>query len=241
MGQASNAMLEGVLHLVRERASARMECGVEMAKGTIERKCLKGHNKADESCSASCLRWYPRIEHPTPDGDGRRRFDYLGGYPTKAAAQQALDQACRRRHDDPAADRSSSRRRRRAVASGPATAHPTVNQLLDQWLAHLQTKGAIRLRTLGRYHQLLHHHLRPYLGTLPLSALSTLRIQRLYDHLPTRAARTARPAGCTLELSVSCTTACTRPSPTPDDGTTCPPTRPTTPSRPPCPADPSAR
>jgi hypothetical protein len=62
-----------------------------MAKGTVERKCLKGHNKTDGCCSASCLRWYPRIEHPTPDGDGRRRFDYLGGYPTKAAAQSALD------------------------------------------------------------------------------------------------------------------------------------------------------
>jgi len=50
-----------------------MEGEVEMAKGTVERKCLKGHNKAEGSCSASCLRWYPRIEHPTPDGDGHRR------------------------------------------------------------------------------------------------------------------------------------------------------------------------
>ncbi len=168
-----------------------------MAKGTVERKCLKGHNKAEGSCSTSCLRWYPRIEHPTPDGEGHRRFDYLGGYPTKAAAQQALDQACRRRHDDPAADRSRPTRRRRTVARGPASAHPTptVNQLLDQWLAHLQTKGAIRLRTLGRYHQLLHHHVRPYLGTLPLSALSTLQIQRLYDHLAHQGRKDGKTGG----------------------------------------------
>jgi integrase len=168
-----------------------------MAKGTVERKCLKGHNKADGCCSASCLRWYPRIEHPTPDGDGRRRFDYLGGYPTKAAAQSALDQACRRRHDDLAADLSRATRRTRAVASGPAAAHPTptVNQLLDHWLAHLHTKGAIRLRTLGRYRQLLEHHLRPYLGTLSLSALSTLQIQRLYDHLAHQGRKDGKPGG----------------------------------------------
>src|SRR6266536_3525475 len=130
-----------------------------MAKGTVERKCLKGHNKAE--------------------------------------AQQALDQACRRRHDDPAADRSRPTRRRRTVARGPASAHPTptVNQLLDQWLAHLQTKGAIRLRTLGRYHQLLHHHVRPYLGTLPLSALSTLQIQRLYDHLAHQGRKDGKTGG----------------------------------------------
>jgi hypothetical protein len=103
-----------------------------MAKGTVERKCLKGQKNAEGCCSASCLRWYPRIEHPTPNGDGRRRFDYLGGYPTKAAAQSALDQACRRRHDNLAADRSRATRRKRAVASGPAAARTlTVNQLLD--------------------------------------------------------------------------------------------------------------
>jgi integrase len=167
-----------------------------MAKGTVERKCLKGHNKADGRCSAACLRWYPRIGHPTPDGDGRRRrFDYLGGYPTKAAAQSALDQACRRRHDDHAADRSTTRRRRRAVTSGPTAAHPAVNELLDHWLSHLQTKGAIRLRTLGRYRQLLEHHVRPYLGTLPLSTLSTLQIQRLYDHLAHQGRKDGKPGG----------------------------------------------
>jgi integrase len=79
---------------------------------------------------------------------------------------------------------------------GPATARTlTVSQLLDHWLAHLQTKGAIRLRTLGRYRQLLHHHLRPYLGTLPLSALSTLQIQRLYDHLAHQGRKDHKPGG----------------------------------------------
>jgi hypothetical protein len=64
-----------------------------MGSGTIERKCMKGHNKAEGRCSPRCVRWYPRIQRATPDGHGRRRFDYLGGYPTKAAARAALDQA----------------------------------------------------------------------------------------------------------------------------------------------------
>jgi hypothetical protein len=58
---------------------------------TIERKCTKGHKKAEGEVLARCVRWYPRIQRPTPDGHRRRSFDYLGGYPTKAAAQSALD------------------------------------------------------------------------------------------------------------------------------------------------------
>jgi len=32
-----------------------------MASGTIERKCTKGHKKAEGRCSPRCVRWYPRI------------------------------------------------------------------------------------------------------------------------------------------------------------------------------------
>ena len=55
-----------------------------MPNGTIERKCMKAHNKAEGRCSPRCVRWYPRVQRAAPDGHGRRRFDYLGGYPTKA-------------------------------------------------------------------------------------------------------------------------------------------------------------
>jgi integrase len=144
-----------------------------MTNATIERKCTKGHKKADGSCSPRCVRWYPRIQRTTPDGHGRRRCDYLGGYPTKTAARSALDQAFERHSDHPSNPST--------VVRGPA--HPTLNDLLDHWLAHLQTNKTLRLRTIGRYRQLLEHHLRPYLGTLPLSALSTLQVQRLYDQL----------------------------------------------------------
>jgi integrase len=70
-----------------------------------------------------------------------------------------------------------------------------LNDLLDHWLAHLHANKALRLRTIGRYRQLLAHHLRPYLGTLPLSALSTLQIQRHYDHLAHHGRRDGKAGG----------------------------------------------
>jgi Phage integrase, N-terminal SAM-like domain len=152
-----------------------------MTNGTIERKCMKGHKKAEGRCSPRCVRWYPRIQRATPDGHSRRRFDYLGGYPTKAAARAALHQALGRQGDNVAPDHPSKSSNTSSVMGGPA--QPTLNDLLDHWLAHLQANKAVRLRTVGRYRQLTEHHVRPYLGALPLSALSTLQVQRLYDQL----------------------------------------------------------
>jgi hypothetical protein len=133
-----------------------------MASGTIEQKCTKGHKKAEGKCSPRCVRWYPRIQRTTRDGNGRRRFDYLGGYPTKAAARAALDQTLERRVDDATPDRPSHSS---TGVAGPTP--PTLNDLLDHWLAHLHTNKALRLRTIGRYRQLLAHHVRPYLGPAP--------------------------------------------------------------------------
>ena len=121
-----------------------------MTNGTIERKCMKGHKKAEGRCSPRCVRWYPRIQRATPDGHSRRRFDYLGGYPTKAAARSALDQALRRHRGRPS-DPST------VVGGAPS---PTLNDLLDHWLSHLQANKAVRLRTVGRYRQLTEHHVR---------------------------------------------------------------------------------
>jgi hypothetical protein len=149
-----------------------------MPSGTIERKCMKGHKKAEGRCSPRCVRWYPRVQRAAPDGHGRRSFDYLGGYPTKAAARSALDQALGRHGGKVAPDRPKATS---TVAGGPA--RPTLNDLLDHWLAHLQTNKAVRLRTVGRYRQLLEHHVRPYLGEHLVSSLGTLHIQQLYDHL----------------------------------------------------------
>jgi hypothetical protein len=78
-----------------------------MTNGTIERKCMKGHKKAEGRCSPRCVRWYPRIQRATSEGHSRRRFDYLGGYPTKAAARAALHQALGRQGDNVAPDHPS--------------------------------------------------------------------------------------------------------------------------------------
>jgi integrase len=161
-----------------------------MASGTIERKCTKGHKKAEGRCSPRCVRWYPRVQRATRDGHGRRRFDYLGGYPTRATARSALDQAHGRHGDTVAPDGPSTKA---AVVGGPAP--PTLNDLLDHWLAHLHTNKALRLRTIGRYRQLLAHHVRPYLGTLPVSSLGTLHIQQLYDQLAHEGRKDGKPGG----------------------------------------------
>jgi hypothetical protein len=160
-----------------------------MTNGTIERKCMKGHKKAEGRCSPRCVRWYPRIQRATPDGHSRRRFDYLGGYPTKAAARVALDQALGRQGDNVAPDHPSKTSNTNSVMSGPA--QPTLNDLLDHWLAHLQANKAVRLRTVQGGPAANRRPLPPtdrtpcppYLGALPLSALSTLQVQRLYEHL----------------------------------------------------------
>jgi hypothetical protein len=101
-----------------------------MPNGTIERKCTKGHNKAEGRCSPRCVRWYPRVQRTAPDGHGRRRFDYLGGYPSKAAARSALDQALRRHRGRPS-DPSISfvgrhlRRSTTCWTTGSLTSKPT--------------------------------------------------------------------------------------------------------------------
>ena len=40
--------------------------GRAMPSGTIERKCMKGHKKAEGRCPPRCLRWYPRIQRAHP-------------------------------------------------------------------------------------------------------------------------------------------------------------------------------
>jgi integrase len=136
----------------------------------------QGHPKADGKCSSRCIRWYPRLELPRRP-DGRRRFEALGGYPTRSHAEAALADALARRSH--------------GITLDPAKV--TVNQYLDRWLAHIQT--TLRARTVARYAALLRDHVRPDIGGRPLKQLAPLEVQAIYDQLTVSGRRDGKPGG----------------------------------------------
>ena len=125
--------------------------------GNLQRKCVKGHPKTAGKCSGRCIRYYPRLELPRGP-DSRRRFEALGGYPTRKHAEAALADALARRSHGFALD----------------PAKLTVDQYLDRWLAHIRT--SLRARTVARYAALLRDHVRPSLGARPLKQLTPLEV-----------------------------------------------------------------
>jgi integrase len=144
--------------------------------GNLQRKCVKGHLKAAGKCSGRCIRWYPRLELPRGP-DGTRRFEALGGYPTRARAEAALADALARRSHGFVLD----------------PAKLTVNQYLDRWLDHIRTNR--RARTVARYTALLRDHVRPDIGARPLRQLTPLEIQAIYDRLAVGGRRDGKPGG----------------------------------------------
>jgi integrase len=144
------------------------------SRGSLQRKCVKGHPKADGRCSGRCIRWYPRLELPRAP-DGTRRFEALGGYPTRTQAEATLaDALARHAH---------------GLTLDPAKL--TVNQYLDRWLAHIRT--SLRARTVARYTTLLRDHVRPDIGARPLKQLTPLEIQAIYDRLAISGRRDGKP------------------------------------------------
>ena len=144
--------------------------------GNLQRKCVKGHSKAAGRCSGRCIRWYPRLELPRGP-DGRRRFEALGGFPTRAQAEAAMaDALARQAH---------------GLALDPARL--TVNQYLDRWLAHI--RGSLRARTVARYTALLGHDVRPSIGARSLKQLAPLEVQAIYDQLAIGGRRDGKPGG----------------------------------------------
>ena len=146
------------------------------SRGNLQRKCVKGHPKAAGKCSSRCIRWYPRLELPRGP-DGTRRFEALGGYPTRSQAEAALADALARRSH--------------GLALDPAKL--TVNQYLDRWLAHIRT--SLRARTVARYTALLRDHVRPSIGARPLKQLTPLEVQAIYDRLAVGGRRDGKPGG----------------------------------------------
>jgi integrase len=146
------------------------------SRGNLQRKCVKVHPKAAGKCSSRCIRWYPRLELPRGP-DGARRFESLGGYPTRAQAEAALADALARRSHGFLLD----------------PAKLTVNQYLDRWLTHIRTNR--RARTVARYTALLRDHIRPHVGARPLKQLTPLEIQAIYDRLAVSGRRDGKPGG----------------------------------------------
>ena len=146
------------------------------SRGNLQRKCVKAHPKAAGKCSSRCIRWYPRLELPRRP-DGARRFESLGGYPTRAQAEAALADALARRSHGFALD----------------PAKLTVNQYLDRWLDHIRTNR--RPRTVARYTALLRDHVRPDIGARPLKQLTPLEVQAIYDQLAVGGRRDGKPGG----------------------------------------------
>jgi integrase len=146
------------------------------SRGNLQRKCVKGHPKTAGRCSSRCIRWYPRLELPRGP-NGRRRFEALGGYPTRSQAEAALADALARRSH--------------GLALDPAKL--TVDQYLDRWLAHIRT--SLRARTVARYASLLRDHVRPDIGARPLKQLAPLEVQAIYDRLAVGGRRDGKPGG----------------------------------------------
>jgi integrase len=146
------------------------------SRGNLQRKCVKAHPKAAGKCSSRCIRWYPRLELPRAP-DGARRFEALGGYPTRAQAEAALADALARRSHGFLLD----------------PAKLTVNQYLDRWLAHIGT--SLRARTVARYTALLRDHVRPSIGARPLKQLTPLEVQAIYDRLAVGGRQDGKPGG----------------------------------------------
>ena len=90
------------------------------SRGNLQRKCVKGHPKAAGRCSRRCIRYYPRLELPHGP-DGTRRFESLGGYPTRTQAEAALADALARRSHGVTLDPGQAHRR---PVSGPFNSIP---------------------------------------------------------------------------------------------------------------------
>jgi integrase len=146
------------------------------SRGNLQRKCVKAHPKAAGKCSGRCIRYYPRLELPRGP-DGTRRFEALGGYPTRSQAEATLADALARRSH--------------GIALDPAKL--TVDQYLDRWLAHV--RSSLRARTVARYAALLRDHVRPSIGARPLKQLTPLEVQALYDRLAVGGRRDGKPGG----------------------------------------------
>ncbi len=106
-----------------------------------------------------------------------RRFESLGGYPTRGQAEAAIADALARRSHGFVLD----------------PAKLTVNHYLDRWLAHIRPNR--RARIVARCTALLRDHVRPHVGARPLKQLTPLEVQAIYDRLAVSGRRDGKAGG----------------------------------------------
>ena len=181
------------------------------SRGSLQRKCVKGHPKTASRCSGRCIRWYPRLELP------RAPTAPAGSKPWAATPRSQAE----------AALAAALARHAHGLALDPAKL--TLNQYLDRWLVHVRI--SLRARTVARYTALLRDHVRPSLGARHLKQLTPLEVQAVYDRLAVGGRRDGKPGGLAPSTSWPCTAACA-PWPRRSPGGCSPATSPPTPSTP---------
>jgi integrase len=146
-------------------------------RGSIAKKCTRRCRQAGRSCSSRCTRYYWRLDAP-PGPDGRRRQVWSRGFPTRRAAEADL--------------REELARRDQGIVLAPGKV--TLQAFTDRWLAHLTVLGR-DARTVERYGELLHGHVLPTLGGVPLRELAPAHLSDLYARLLRSGRRDGRPGG----------------------------------------------
>ncbi|GAA2021146.1 tyrosine-type recombinase/integrase [Catenulispora yoronensis] len=145
-------------------------------QGSIFKRCgcrIPGTDKKRGSqCPALTRRghgsWY--LATDLPAGPSGRRRVRRGGFPTRTAAQKALEQLC-------------------ALPKGPES-----GVLVREWLrTWLDARVTVRASTLRSYEAICVNHLIPYLGAVPLATLTVRDIEAMLAAVRRHSAVWSRP------------------------------------------------
>lgn len=96
--------------------------------------------------------------------DGKRIQKWRRGFPTKKAAEAAMQQELHQRREGTYIEKSIE----------------TVGELLDRWL-HTVARHKVSASTLEDYGATIRKHVKPALGHVPVQALTTATVQKFYS------------------------------------------------------------
>ena len=143
-----------------------------MKHGTVWQRHLASCPRAPDGSYAPhrCRGAWAYLVDVGRDGTGKRKQSGKGGYPTKAAARQALHEAVE------------------MLGSGIAVHSLTVGRYLDDWLTG---KHALKPKTVAGYRDAIDLYLAPHLGHIPLLELRAHHLDRFYEAI--RIGKRGRP------------------------------------------------